>query len=315
MARPLRICYPGAFYYITSRGNERKYLFKSKGDREKFLSYLKSATQRYGALIHVYCLMSNHYHLLMETPLGNLSQIMQHINGAYTTYFNVRHRRSGHLFQGRYKAILVDIDRYAKELSRYIHLNPVRAGIIDTPETYDWSSYPYFIGHKKTPEWLITNFILSYFGKKVSKAQKNYRNFVDAILGQEYNNPLNNVVNSTILGSAEFTEEIKKKYLKDKYGDRNLPALIAFSHRPTIENIEKEVELILEADTPLLRQVKLYFCHKYSGKRLKKIGEHFGISESGVSQASRRISLKINTDKKLKKEITLIEKGLNMSKM
>ena len=99
MARPLRISYPGAFYHITSRGNERQDIFKSNSDRQKFFSYLKSATRRYDALIHVYCLMSNHYHLLMETPAGNLSQIMQHINGAYTTCFNVKRQRSGHLFQ------------------------------------------------------------------------------------------------------------------------------------------------------------------------------------------------------------------------
>jgi len=127
MARPLRIAYPGAFYHVTSRGNEQKDVFKSQRDREKFLDYLATATERYGAVIHVYCLMSNHYHLLLETPAGNLSQIMRHINGAYTTYFNIKRKRSGHLFQGRFKAILVEADEYATELSRFIHLNPIRA--------------------------------------------------------------------------------------------------------------------------------------------------------------------------------------------
>ncbi len=129
MARPLRIIYPGAFYHVTSRGNEQRDVFKSRRDREKFLLYLESATVRYGAVIHAYCLMSNHYHLLLETPEGNLSQIMRHINGAYTTYFNIKRKRAGHLFQGRYKAILVEADAYAKELSRYMHLNPVRGEI------------------------------------------------------------------------------------------------------------------------------------------------------------------------------------------
>ena len=131
MARPLRITFPGAFYHITSRGNEQKVVFKSKRDREKFLEYLESATRRYAALIHAYCMMDNHYHLMLETPSGNLPEIMRHINGAYTTYFNIKRKRSGHLFQGRYKAILVEIDEYAKELSRYIHLNPVMAGMRD----------------------------------------------------------------------------------------------------------------------------------------------------------------------------------------
>ena len=128
MARPLRIEYPGALYHVTSRGNEQKDIFKSQRDREKFLSYVESAVVRYGAVVHTWCLMSNHYHLLLETPSGNLSQIMRHINVAYTTYFNVKRKRAGHLFQWRYKAILVEADAYVLELSRYMHLNPVRAG-------------------------------------------------------------------------------------------------------------------------------------------------------------------------------------------
>ena len=143
MTRPLRIQYSGAFYHITSRGNERRDVFRSKADRERFLFYLAIATERYHARIHVYCLMSNHYHLLLETPEGNLSQIMRHINGAYTTYFNTKRKRAGHLFQGRYKAILVEADEYATHLSRYIHLNPIRAGMVSVPEDYTWSSYHY----------------------------------------------------------------------------------------------------------------------------------------------------------------------------
>ena len=314
MARPLRISYPGAFYHITSRGNESKDIFISNQDKISFLSYLETATQRYDALIHGYCLMSNHYHLLMQTPSGNLSQIMQHINGAYTTYFNVKHKRSGHLLQGRYKAILVEVDGYAKELSRYIHLNPVRAGIVDTPEAYGWSSYLYFIGHKEPPEWFVMDFILSYFGEKVSNAQKGYRKFVDAVLGQKYKSPLNDVVSSTILGGADFITEIKDK-VEDKKGDRNLPVLKIFTSRPAIEKIEKEVESIFGADNALSKKVKLYFCHRYSGKKLREIGTHFDISESGVSQASRRISLQINTDKKLRQEIMLVENALNVSRV
>jgi hypothetical protein len=192
----------------------------------------------------------------METSAGNLSQIMQHINGAYTTYFNVKHQRSGHLFQGRYKAILVDVDEHAKELSRYIHLNPVRAGLVDKPEAYDWSSYMYFIGQKRAPEWLVTDFIFSYFGKKVSDAQRAYRKFVDAMIGQKYRSPLNDVVNSTILGCVDFVSEIKDKYLKDKKGDRSLPALRAFSNRPAIEEIEKEAETVFGTDNPLSKKIK-----------------------------------------------------------
>ncbi|MDP2269071.1 MAG: transposase, partial [Deltaproteobacteria bacterium] len=166
MARPLRIEYPGAFYHITARGNEQKDIFRDDKDRERFLGYLETAVGRYKAVIHVYCLMSNHYHLLLSTPEGNLSQIMRHINGGYTTWFNKRHNRYGHLFQGRYKAILVDADPYAGELSRYIHLNPVRAGMVRQPEQYQWASYTAYSGRAKIPRWLTTDWLLQYFGQK-----------------------------------------------------------------------------------------------------------------------------------------------------
>ena len=225
MARPLRISYPGAFYHVTSRGNEQKVIFKSKKDREKFLEYLESALKRYDAVIHAYCLMSNHYHLLLETPSGNLSKIMAHINGAYTTYFNVKRDRFGHLFQGRYKAILIEADEYAMELSRYIHLNPVRAKIVELPEEYEWSSYSYYIGNKKYPEWLRIDFILGYFGKKLSEAQKNYKKFVGEMIDKQYESPLKDVVSSTLLGTQEFINFIKDKYLSGQKEDKDLPAL------------------------------------------------------------------------------------------
>ena len=197
MARPLRVQYPGAFYHVTSRGNERKAIFKSKGDRERFLSYLKSANERYDAIIHTYCLMDNHYHILLETPRSNLSQILHHINGAYTSYYNVKRKRFGHLFQGRYKAILVQKDAYCQELSRYIHLNPVRAGIVGKPSQYKWSSYCYLIGLKKGPQWLSDEAVLGYFDKDKKTAQGLYRDFVEKVLGKEMEDPLSRVFAST----------------------------------------------------------------------------------------------------------------------
>ncbi|MFH0812635.1 MAG: transposase [Pseudomonadota bacterium] len=312
MARPLRIVYPGAFYHITSRGNERKEIFKSERDREKFLSYLKSATERYGAVIHVYCLMENHYHLLMETPAGNLSEIMRHINGAYTTYFNFKRKRSGHLLQGRYKAILIEADEYAKELSRYIHLNPVRTGLIERPEDYPWSSYQYYIGKEKAPEWLRRDFILGVFSKKVSDSEKRYGEFVEGMIGQDQRSPLKEVVYSTILGSMEFVKAVTEKHLGDKKADRNLPALKELSARISIEEIEKAVETVFGKEWGIGKKVSLYLCHRYSGRKLKEIGEYFGFGESGVSQASRRLGMKLESDKKLKRKVQLIENRLRL---
>ena len=305
--------YFGAFDPITSRGNERKQIFKSQADKEKFLFYLESATKRYDAIIHVYCLMGNHYHLLLETPSGNLSQIMRHINGAYTTYFNTKRQRSGHLLQGRFKAILVDIDEYSKELSRYIHLNPIRAKMIDKLPDYRWSSYLDYIGNRVPPAWLEMDFILGYFGQKPSIAQKNYREFIDARLGKKYQSPLSEVVGSTILGSADFVKEIKERFIKGKKANRDLPALKALCSKPSIEEIIKAVESAFIQQPALVNNVSLYLCHRHTGSQLKKIGRHFNIGESAVSQASRRISIKIKRDKKLKKQIKRIENKLKLS--
>ena len=310
MARPLRIEYVGAFYHVTSRGNEQRDIFRDPKDREKFISYLESATQRYGAVIHTFCLMDNHYHLFLETPLGNLSQIMRHINGAYTTYFNVRHQRSGHLLQGRFKAILVEANEYAKELSRYIHLNPARANVVDKVITYPWSSYPYYVGRRRIPGWLKTDFILGYFGKRLKSAMNNYREFVEAVEEEECGSPLKDVIASTILGSSDFVENIKEKYLSVKEANRDVPALRELLEKPTIEMINIEVKSILTANAKLSRQVSLYLCHKYSGKKLKEIGGYFGVSESAVTQASHRLVMKITRDRKLKKAVEILEEKL-----
>jgi REP element-mobilizing transposase RayT len=313
MSRPLRIEYAGAFYHVTSRGNERKAVYRSTPDREKFLFYLESATERYRAVIHVYCLMNNHYHLLLETPLGNLSQIMHHINGAYTTYFNTKHTRSGHLFQGRYKATLIDADEYASEVSRYIHLNPVRTGLVEIPEEYRWSSFQYYLFKREAPRWLNRDLVLGYFGREQKVAAKKYKDFVYSCMYQGDKNALVRLSRSVILGRNEFIEEIKTRYLRYKHVDRNLPTLRYFADRPGLSQIEKAVDSVLKTDKKLARRVKLYMFHQYSGMKLREIGEHFGLCESGVSQVSRRIGTQVEKDKKLREIIKTIETRIVLS--
>jgi REP element-mobilizing transposase RayT len=313
MARPLRIIFPGAFYHITARGNERKAIFKSKRDCEKFLEYLETASERYHAVIHAFCMMDNHYHLLLETPSGNLSQIMRHINGAYTTYFNVKRARSGHLFQGRYKAILVERDEYAKELSRYIHLNPVRAKRVEAPEDYLWSSYNFYIGKKKSPEWLRREFILDYFGSKASASEKEYRKFVQSLLGQQYDNPLRDVVGLVLLGSQDFINFIKQKFISSREPDKDLPTLRQLVPRVSMEVVFAEVDAVFVQAPAFSRNLKIYLCHRYTGEKLKSIGNHFGISESAVSHAASRAREQIELDRKLKKRVLTIEKKLRIA--
>jgi REP element-mobilizing transposase RayT len=315
MARPLRIEYHGAFYHITSRGNERKDIFKTQKDREQFLSYLESATERYGAVIHIYCLMNNHYHLVLQTPLGNLSQIMRYINGSYTTYYNIKKQRAGHLLQGRYKAILVEMDAYAQELSRYIHLNPVRSGVVKKADEYPWSSYRYYIRADRKPAWLQTEFILNYFNKDITRAQKEYQRFVEALGGKAYESPLNGVIGSTMLGNDDFINDIKERHLNHKRTNRDVPALKEFADRPTIDQIAAEVEKVFGNEPALSRRIKLYLCHRYTGKRLKDIGEYFKVTESGVSQARHRVAVALEKDKKLSVIVEKIKQKINLPRV
>ncbi len=183
MARPLRIEFPGALYHITSRGNARQQTFGDDEDREAFLATLAWVVERFGWRCHAYCLMDNHFHLLIETPQPNLSRGMRQLNGVYTQSFNRRHRKVGHLFQGRFKAIVVDKDNYLLELARYIVLNPVRAKMVKTPDRYPWSSYRPMLGLAPVPPALATDWVLDQFARTRSVARKRYAAFVHAGIG------------------------------------------------------------------------------------------------------------------------------------
>ena len=315
MARPLRIEFSGAFYHVTSRGNEEKEVFKSQKDREKFLDYLATASSRYGAVIHAFCLMGNHYHLLLETPDGNLSQIMRHINGAYTTYFNSRRKRAGHLFQGRYKAVLVEAEAYATELTRYIHLNPVRAGITVCPETYPWSSYRGYIGQTATPKWLRTGFILDTFALDREQAQKKYQQFVEDLLLTDYESPLKRTVASTLLGSAAFIAGITEQHLVTRRADQQLSALKKLVGVPALDAIIAGVGRAVAPDADLTKKLSLYFCHRYSGANLREIGERFEMSDSAVCQVSRRILLRAQQDERVKAAMEKVALELGLTRV
>ena len=313
LARPLRIEFPGAFYHVTSRGNERKAVFRNSRDKEKFLSYLESAHDRYGAVIHVYCLMENHYHLLLETPRGNLSQILHHINGAYTTYFNIKRGRSGHLFQGRFKGILIERDAYGKELSRYIHLNPVRAGVVKDPLEYGWSSYQYYIGKERKPAWLTTEWVLGYFSGRGHPGYRRYREFVEKGLTMELESPLREVTASTFLGSEGFIKKIRKEYLEDKIFDkRNLPAVKQILKGPSLEEIEKAVAKAVGKEHVFYKKLCIHFSHQYSGMGLDEIGKHFGMKGGAVSQSSRRFKGAIDENKGMERTTNIIKKELHL---
>ncbi|MFV2032038.1 MAG: transposase, partial [Gammaproteobacteria bacterium] len=207
MARPLRLEFPGALYHITSRGDRREDIYEDDTDRDRFLEIFASVITRFNWTCYAYCLMDNHYHLLLKTPDGNLSKGMRQHNGDYTQAYNRRHGKSGHLFQGRYKAILVNEDAYLLELSRYIVLNPVKADKVKQAGDWPWSSYRSITGKIPSPEWLSGDYLLAQFGKERRTAIKQYKAFVLAGLK---NGPIwGKVSNQIYLGDASFINKVQ----------------------------------------------------------------------------------------------------------
>jgi len=209
MARPLRVEYPNALYHVTSRGDRLEDIYEQDSDYRLFLKTLHHVSTRYNWRCHAYCLMTNHYHLLIETPDANLSKGMRQLNGLYTQRFNHHHQRVGHVFQGRYKAIHVEKDRHLLALSRYIVLNPVRANLVKLPRQWVWSSYRATTGEISAPSWLTTEWLLSQFGSQRKAAQQAYRAFVLNI--KEQYNPWSELRHQVFLGGQQFVTQIQKK--------------------------------------------------------------------------------------------------------
>jgi len=237
MTRPLRIEYPGAVYHITSRGNEKKAVFKDDQDCKIFLDTLQHVNQRYNWFCHAYCLMGNHYHLLIETPDGNLSIGMRQLNGVYTQLFNKRYRRVGHLFQGRYKAILIQKENHLLEVCRYVVLNPVRAGMVERPEDWHWSSYRGTAGRGKSHPSLTTDWILGQLSGKRARAEKAYRQFVQGGMGKT--SIWTEVKGQTLLGDDEFVYSLID-HLKKHKDVSEIPKSQRYVNRPSLNQIFQE---------------------------------------------------------------------------
>lgn len=277
MARPLRIEYSGAVYHITSRGNARKKIYSDDQDRENFLGVLETVVKRYNWLCHAYCLMDNHYHFLIETPDANLSIGMRQLNGVYTQFYNRRHRRPGHIFQGRYKAILVDKDNYLLELCRYVVLNPVRAKLVELPEHWKWSSYAATAGLKKVPEYLSVDWILGVFGTERRTAQRHYREFVKEGINRK--SPWGELQGQILLGEDSFVENFKD-LLGDKEAIKEIPRQQRYAGRLKLKEIFKRKS----SGGKRGRNQGIYDAHINYGYTLKEIADYLGIHYTTVSK-------------------------------
>lgn len=237
MARQLRIEYDGAVYHITSRGNDRKPIYKDDEDRRIFLETLQKTNNRYNWICHAYCLMNNHYHLVIETNDGNLSKGMRQLNGVYTQTYNRRHHKVGHIFQGRYKAILIQKESHLIEVSRYVVLNPVRAKAVEKPEQWEWSSYRGTSGIEKPDSFLTTDLVLGQFSTRKSHAVNKYREFVEAGAGEP--TIWKKVKGKSILGGAEFIESMNS-YIKRQSEISEIPKKQRYLNRPGLRELFKE---------------------------------------------------------------------------
>lgn len=296
MPRPTRIQYENAFYHVMNRGRARQTIFHDEGYFQAFLKTLEEAHSRFDAVIHAYCLMSNHYHLLIETPRANLDRIMRHVNGVYTQRYNRLRKTDGPLFRGRYKAILVDREAYLLQLSRYIHRNPIetKRPIVGRLEDYRWSSYRAYINQASGEPWLYRETTYGLLGKK--QKYVGYRSYVMQGIDEEVKQFYSKGNMASVIGAKEFKEDIAER--KDEFAiDDEISKIL--NTRPTAKQIIEAVSRVRGVDKADIlerkkgrqvrneaRQLAMYLCQQYGDMSLKEIANEFGLNAiSSVSPA------------------------------
>lgn len=319
MARPARIEYEGAFYHVMNRGNRGENIFIDNKDRYKFYEILGNVEKKQGIIIYAFVLMSNHYHLLFETPFSNLSSSVQQLNSDYASYVAKRHRKPGHLFQGRFKAMLVEKEAYLLELSRYIHLNPYRAGIVKQPEKYKWSSLDAYINGKvKLPFNLHWEWMLLTFGKKRSVSARNYIRFVkEGMKKQE--NPGLKASGGWILGSEKWVKKTVEKWAD--FLSKELTGVKPLKQRIPVNKMEalvcrefkvKRDELSSTKYNNIARGAIIYLTVNCCRLKLKEAGARYGeISDTAVNKSITRfknyLAKNSNLNRKIKSILSIVE--------
>ena len=276
MARPLRIEFAGALYHLTSRGDRREDIYLDDADRVMFLEVLAEVCDRFRWVCHAYCLMSNHYHLLIETRESTLAKGMRQLNGVFTQRSNRRHHRVGHVFQGRYKAILVQKEAYLLELARYVVLNPVRGGMVRSARDWPWSSYRATAGWSEAPSWLTIDWLLSAFGARRKAAMEAYRRFVSE--GKGSSSPWEELKRQVYLGDEAFVDRM----LASLDGDAPLAEVPSTQHRPPPKPLAHYAQVNRERDTAIVA------AYRSGGYSMKAIGDHFGLHYSMISRIVKK---------------------------
>ena len=274
MARPLRIEFPGALYHIISRGNARAPIFLEDRDRHLLLDVLGDVVEESAWICHAYCLMPNHYHLVIETPEANLSRGMRQLNGVYTQRLNRRHDRVGHVFQGRFKAILVEHETHFLELTRYVVLNPVRAGMVRDPEDYPWSSLRTALASDPAPGWLAVEPLLRQFG-----SPRRYREFVLAGIGRD--SPCAKTRGS-LLGSQGFANQVARK-LEARIPQTGIPRRECAAHQEPLDWLFPPRVL----QNPALRDRRIREVSRSHAYSLAEIARHLSLHKATVSKIAR----------------------------
>ncbi|WP_193331074.1 transposase [Pseudoalteromonas ulvae] len=318
MSRPLRIEYENAFYHVMNRGRGRENTFLSDDDFKYFLYCIEQASLRFNIEVHSYCLMTNHYHLLIKTPDANLGRAMKHINGLYTQYFNRTHNTDGALFRGRYKAVLVDADNYLLHVSRYIHRNPIetRTPLVDDLAQYKWSSYQAFIKKITMPKWLVRDFIFSLQGKKQKYAA--YKRFVDYENNEEIDDFYSAKQLRSVLGGDEFIENLKsliatpdteRKLVTKKRSVSDVIAYLASHFNVEIHEIVAVKKGRIEKNLPRWFAIKL--CQNLTGLNLQALADVFNVQHySAISKAVGRLNGLMRENKKVKLQFEMLECAL-----
>jgi putative transposase len=316
MSRPLRIEYPGAWYHVMNRGRRKENIFLSRHDYETFIKILQETSAAWNLKVSAYCLMPNHYHLLVQTPDGNISRCMRHINGVYTQRFNRHHGIDGQLFRGRYKAVLVDADSYLLEVLRYIHRNPLQAGIADTLHDFAWSSHHGYLSSAKKWKWLQKDTLLAMLSPIQSRRRSAYLNFVSAGAPAEIEQfyALKNL--PSLLGADAFKEWVREKFDQIKF-HREIPESRELSPAP--EKIINAVCTYFKTDKLRLltsrrgtenlpRDIAIYLVRRRCRETLATVGRHFAIHNySTVSSAIERIEARKINDQSLQNHLKKLE--------